>query len=141
MATERVRQPYKQREMARAAKYLATLVKLNKVAEASGWKQNQLDMIAEAGKAVTKLQEKLLSTLPDDFEAPAQARGNAFEEGDEVEVKEQYASIYGTKKNEVMTVSEVARVGGADDGRGAKIFLRLERKDGSMIAVQASHCE
>lgn len=135
------RKSFKEREMNRTQKYLDSLIHLNKVAEASEWKPNQVELIAESGKALTKLLEKLLSTLPDDFTAPSSTSSPTPEEGDEVQLREQYAPIYGAKKNEVFTVKEVARVGGSEDGRGSKIFLKLKRADGSFMAVQASHCE
>lgn len=137
--TERETFTYKQRELNRAAKYVAAMHRLHDAAEAKGLAQSALDLIEAASSAVETLSTKLLAKMPEDFAPVVSTRQSAtFEAGDVISPSEEAKILY-TKLDNECTVKEVIRFGGREDGKGAKIFLKVKRSDGSSNTVPAAH--
>lgn len=141
-ATERETKSYKEREVARAEKFVTAMMRLHDAAEAQKLPQKALDLIEAAATAVTALNAKLLTSMPADFRPPAGQGSKAPEVGDVVSPNEEARAIglYGKQLNEVV-VKEVVRYGGREDGKGAKIFLKVKLADGTVNTVPASHFE
>ena len=132
---------FKQRELNRSAKFIAAMTRLHDAAEAKGLPQKALDLVEAAAAAVTAVQDKLLKSMPDDFEPPAARTYSAAPEvGDTISPKESAKMLY-TKADNDMVVKEVIHFGGREDGKGAKIFLKCKRADGSSNTVPAAHFE
>lgn len=131
---------YKQREVNRAAKYVSAMTRLHDAAEAAKLPQKALDLIEAAATAVETLSTKLLQGMPEDFEPVSSGRGAPFEAGDVASPKEEHATLY-SKADHDVTVKEVIYHGGNADGKGAKIFLKVKRADGSINTVPAAHFE
>lgn len=131
---------YKQREIAKVERFAKSLARLDSVAAKVNMPAGQRELIANAGEACTQLLNKLFSKMPDTFTPPAASQAVHFEKGQTVSPSEEFAELYSKLDNEV-TVRDVVRMGGNEQGKGARIFLKVKRSDGSLVTVPAAHFE
>lgn len=129
---------YKEREVRRARLFVEAMTRLDDAAEAAGLKQAARDLISTAATAVEQLQTKLLQGMPDDFKGKFQLRSNLVLENDVVSPIEEFADLY-QKNDHSMTVKEVIKKGGNEEGKGGRFFLKCKRADGTIVTVPSAH--
>ena len=81
-----------------------------------------------------------LENLPSDFVCTTSALQQSWTEGDVVHVAEDVAPLYTVSPDTDMTVLEVHRIGGNAEGKGAKIFLKVQAGK-AVLTFPASHVE